>query len=68
MFFSQFSCSIKVQVEDAEICERLQKGLRSRSFIKGRYSPMWEHGKHDYHLKVAQEYKKGLESLKADDN
>ena len=60
-----FSCSIKIQDEDAEICERLQKGLRSKLFLKGRYAPMWEQGKHDYHLKLAHEYKKGLESLEA---
>src|SRR2546426_4920574 len=36
--------SDKVQHEDAEICERVQKGLGSRAYDKGRFSVRFEEG------------------------
>jgi choline monooxygenase len=41
--------SDEIQVEDNEICERVQKNLRSRSYDRGRYSPSRENGVHHFH-------------------
>ena len=41
--------SDEIQVEDIEICERVQKNLRSRSYDRGRYSPTRENGVHHFH-------------------
>ena len=55
--------SIQVQREDKEICERLQKGMRSKSFTHGRYSPLLENAQHDYHRALARDLKRGLEEM-----
>jgi len=36
--------SDKVQEEDREICERVQQGLGSRAYDRGRFSPEMEEG------------------------
>jgi choline monooxygenase len=36
--------SDKIQVEDREICERVQAGLGSRAYDRGRFSPEMEQG------------------------
>ena len=41
--------SDEIQAEDIEICERVQKNLRSRSYDRGRYSPTRENGVHHFH-------------------
>jgi choline monooxygenase len=41
--------SDEIQVEDIEICERVQKNLRSRSYDRGRYSAKRENGVHHFH-------------------
>ena len=38
-----------IQAEDIEICEQVQKNLRSRSYDRGRYSPTRENGVHHFH-------------------
>jgi choline monooxygenase len=38
-----------IQQEDIEICLHVQKGLRSRSYDRGRYSVMRENGVHHFH-------------------
>jgi choline monooxygenase len=38
-----------VQKEDEEICEVVQKNLRSRVYDRGRYSPKRENGVHHFH-------------------
>ena len=41
--------SDEIQDEDVEICEQVQKNLRSRSYDRGRYSPERENGVHHFH-------------------
>lgn len=41
--------SDEIQIEDIEICERVQKNLRSRSYDRGRYSAKRENGVHHFH-------------------
>jgi choline monooxygenase len=41
--------SDEIQAEDIEICEQVQKNLRSRSYDRGRYSPTRENGVHHFH-------------------
>ena len=48
--------SERVQQEDTEICERVQKGLRSQGYDWGRYSPRLEHADHDFHLRLVKDY------------
>jgi choline monooxygenase len=41
--------SDEIQVEDIEICEAVQKNLRSRVYDRGRYSVKRENGVHHFH-------------------
>ena len=41
--------SDEIQVEDVEICEAVQKNLRSRVYDRGRYSAKRENGVHHFH-------------------
>jgi choline monooxygenase len=41
--------SDEIQDEDVEICERVQRNLRSRVYDRGRYSPSRENGVHHFH-------------------
>jgi len=43
------SFSDQIQDEDIEICEQVQKNLRSRSYDRGRYSATRENGVHHFH-------------------
>lgn len=42
--------SDEVQQEDIAICEAVQRGLRSVSYDRGRYSVRFENGLHHFHL------------------
>lgn len=42
--------SDQIQQEDIRICEQVQKGLRARSYDKGRFSVKRENGVHHFHL------------------
>jgi len=42
--------SDEIQQEDIGICERVQKGLRSRTYDTGRFSVKRENGVHHFHL------------------
>ncbi len=44
-----------VEMEDEEVVESVQKGLRSRLYSGGRYSPRMEKGVHHFHL-LMQEF------------
>lgn len=46
--------SDQVQKEDMEICETVQKGLRSRSYNQGRFSVKRENGVHHFQTLVAE--------------
>jgi choline monooxygenase len=41
--------SDEIQKEDIEICEAVQRGLRSRAYDRGRFSPKRENGVHHFH-------------------
>ena len=41
--------SDEIQLEDIEICEAVQRGLRSSTYDTGRYSPVRENGVHHFH-------------------
>ncbi len=43
-----------VQYEDIEICEYVQRGLKSRSYNRGRYSARHENGVHHFHELVIE--------------
>ncbi len=44
----------KVEMEDEEIVQNVQKGIRSRFYIKGRYSVSREKGTHHFHRLLAE--------------
>jgi len=41
--------SDEIQLEDVAICEAVQRGLRSRTYDRGRYSVRRENGVHHFH-------------------
>ena len=41
--------SDEIQEEDIEICEAVQRNLRSRIYDRGRYSALRENGVHHFH-------------------
>jgi len=41
--------SDEIQLEDIDICEAVQRGLRSSTYDRGRYSPQRENGVHHFH-------------------
>jgi len=43
------SFSDEIQLEDIAICEAVQKGLRSQTYTRGRYSVKRENGVHHFH-------------------
>lgn len=45
----------RVQAEDTEICEEVQRGLRSGAFENGPYSPQRERGVQHFHELLARE-------------
>jgi len=46
--------SDEIQIEDVEICEAVQRGLRSKTYDRGRYSPARENGVHHFHQLYAE--------------
>lgn len=48
-FAATFAFSDSVQKEDVDICEAVQRGLRSRTYDTGRYSVKRENGVHHFH-------------------
>lgn len=46
--------SDEIQIEDIEICEAVQRGLRSSTYDSGRYSVERENGVHHFHGLYAQ--------------
>jgi choline monooxygenase len=50
----------RVQKEDVEICEEVQRGLRSRSFSTGRFSVRRENGGYQFHQLLARTLRTGL--------
>src|SRR5437588_469223 len=52
--------SDKVQQEDAEICERVQRGLTSRAYDKGRFSVRFEEGVYHFQKLLKTAYRAWL--------
>ncbi len=48
------SFSDEIQREDIDICEAVQRGLRSSTYSSGRYSPVRENGVHHFHELYAE--------------
>lgn len=46
--------SDEIQIEDIEICESVQRGLRSATYDQGRFSPQRENGVHHFHMLYAE--------------
>ncbi|MCE9582540.1 MAG: aromatic ring-hydroxylating dioxygenase subunit alpha [Planctomycetes bacterium] len=44
----------RVEREDEAIVEEVQKGIRSRLYQRGRYSPKWETGVHQFHTLLGE--------------
>lgn len=44
----------RVEIEDQEVVESVQKGIRSRFYTTGRYSPAREKGTHHFHRLIAE--------------
>jgi choline monooxygenase len=49
--------SDQVQQEDIEICERVQEGLQSRAYDRGRFSVDQEQGVYDFQLRLKRAYR-----------
>ena len=54
------SFSDRVQQEDAEICERVQRGLGSRAYDRGRFSVRFEAGVYHFQQLLKQAYRDWL--------
>ena len=55
----------RVQDEDLDICEAVQRGLKSRAYGAGRLSVRREAGEHLFHRLLAADLKAGLQSPSA---
>ena len=44
----------KVELEDQEIVQKVQKGVKSRLYKKGRFSPRMENGVHHFHRIISK--------------
>jgi choline monooxygenase len=56
--------SDQIQVEDAGICEAVQRNLRSRSYSRGRFSVKQERGVHAFHRMYAEAMRSPGNSLR----
>jgi phenylpropionate dioxygenase-like ring-hydroxylating dioxygenase large terminal subunit len=55
--------SDRIQMEDLDICEAVQRGLSSRAYQAGRLSVRREAGEHLFHRLLARDLKSGLEQF-----
>jgi choline monooxygenase len=49
----------QVQLEDMEVCEQVQRGLKSRSYTAGRFSVKREAGGYQFHRLLAERLQAG---------
>ena len=54
--------SDEIQIEDIAICETVQRGLRSATYERGRYSVKRENGVHHFHRLLAERYQQEADS------
>lgn len=52
--------SHEIQLEDIEICEHVQRGLQSRAYDKGRFSPEMENGVYHFQCLLKSAYRATL--------
>jgi choline monooxygenase len=52
--------SDEVQQEDIDICMQVQRGLESRAYTRGRFSPEMEQGVYHFQKLLKQAYSKAL--------
>jgi len=52
---ASLAASRRIQLEDGEICERVQEGLGSGAYDLGRYAPRFEAGAHRFHCLLARD-------------
>ncbi len=52
--------SDKIQLEDIQICEHVQKGLESKAYNKGRFSVECEAGVHHFQSLIKKSYLSNL--------
>jgi choline monooxygenase len=57
--------SDRIQMEDLDICEAVQRGLASRAYKAGRLSVRREAGEHLFHRLLARDLKSGPQSFAA---
>jgi choline monooxygenase len=43
-----------VEIQDQQIIELVQKGMKSKAYDRGRYSPTREQGVHHFHKMISQ--------------
>jgi choline monooxygenase len=55
----------EVQGEDIEICERVQRGLASRAYDRGRFSVRFEAGVHWFQRRLGEAYGEWIEQGRA---
>ena len=58
--FASIEVSDRIQQEDLDICESVQRGLRSRAYTAGRLSVRREAGEHLFHRLLHADLKLGL--------
>jgi len=44
----------QTEMEDEEVVHAVQRGIQSRVYKSGRYSPTWEAGVHQFHQLIAK--------------
>jgi choline monooxygenase len=49
-----------VQGEDADVCARVQRGLASSAYDRGRYAPQVEMGEHHFHRLLHADYMRAM--------
>jgi len=52
---SSIEASDRIQREDGDICERVQRGLGSSAYDQGRYAPRFEAGAYHFHCRLARD-------------
>jgi len=62
MIEADIQYSDKIQNEDAEICEHVQRGLQSRAYHKGRFSPEMENGVYHFQTLLKQAYRSAIKA------
>lgn len=65
-FAQSFAFSESVQAEDIQICEDVQRGLRSATYARGRYSVKRENGVHHFHSLLQRILNPSVERLPAE--